>query len=499
MRKLLPLGVSAPNTSASDAPAALVLPLAALQALWQAHLQPTSGHVFAHAGLVLQGAGLQCFALAGPTITTPLADAWQAPTSLKNPRDGVCLMVLTDAPAQLSAPSLPTAEDWLNTHAPAWRLACRALRPVLVLLWLSRAGAVFLGWRNPHGEWAGVPRLELPGSGLRRVYMQRMPELVRSALPFSEHSADASTPGTPAPDQGRYSRPREALGDGVLHTLQTRTTTFIGLGRTGAPMVHSAVRLGMPVLGLDPDVVEAHNLDGEFSPLLEGWTKASALRKQLTSIARPGADVDLRSLDVASPAAGNLISACDGAIVTSVDNSRALLMSNAWALALNRVHIVVASGLGSPGGLAEAEIRVLLPGEGCVLCVGGLAEPLERVREQLLQPHAPRIVDFRQERPGSLRSWSVLAGHHALRALEQVAAGRIRHSLFRRLTEQADGGLQVQERHVLQPLGQPACPMCQALQGAGVRAVTAERLRHVLENLSTKQRDPMSENDGRAT
>jgi hypothetical protein len=118
--------------------------------------------------------------------------------------------------------------------------------------------------------------------------------------------------------------------------------------------------------------------------------------------------------------------------------------------------------------------------------VGGLAEPLARVSESLTESHAPRAAPFSEERPGSLRSWSLLAGHHGLRALEQVAAGRVRHSLFRRLTEQEDGGLRVEERAVLRPVNKPGCLMCQQLVGAGLRAVSAERLRQLLDASSPK-------------
>ena len=140
----------------------------------------------------------------------------------------------------------------------------------------------------------------------------------------------------------------------------------------------------------------------------------------------------------------------------------------------------VGSGLTGPGGLAEAEIRVLLPGERCVLCSGGLAEPLDQVKESLLQPHAPRAGSFEGERIGSLRSWSVLAGPHALRALEQVAAGRVKHSLFRRLTEREDGGLRMEERAVWQPVGMPECVMCRMLRGSSVRTVTVTQLQRIL-------------------
>lgn len=491
-----------------------MLPLASLQALWQIPRasSPSQGLVLAHGELVIQSAGLDTLALIGPLRTTPLADAWRSPEHQQSPRDGVCVIVLTEAatasntatrsmPAIAhSQPTLPSAEDWLMFHAPAWRLCSRALRPALVLLWASREGAGFLAWRSPSGIWAPIAWLELPGSGLQRVRMH---------LPLNSATAAPSALDLPG-DEGaantdRYSRPRVALGAPVLHTLQTRSSVFIGLGRTGAPMLHSAVRMGLPVLGLDPDGVEVHNLDGEFSPLHEGWSKAAALRKQLTPLGRPGASLDLRCLDVASPAAGALIAACDGPLLTSVDNGRALLWANAWALALHKVHIVVASGISGPGGLAEAEIRVLLPGQGCLLCFGGFAQPLAHLLDAVAQPHAQRAGGFENERPGSLRSWSVVAGHHALRMLELVASGRVRHSLFRRLTEQTDGGLHVEDRSVSRPSMQPviqdvrpkahsmtanSCPMCRLLQGAGLQAVTMQRLQQALAHIDESSKAP---------
>lgn len=484
---LRPFALAHPSVADNSAPASLVLPLASLQRLWHDHGSYNNGPLLAHGPLALQSAGLSTQVLVGPLRITPLADSWTPPDPQQGPREGICLIALSPSIAQLLPPTLPAAETWLLNHAPAWRLTCRALRPALALLWMSQDGAGFLGWRSPIGQWSAIAWLDLPGSGMKRVRMWPLDTTGLPPAPSLQPLRQLPTPTDEQihPDTDRYSRQRVALGAPVLNTLQTRTTVFIGLGRTGSPLVHSAVRLGMPVLGIDPDVLEAHNLDGDFSPLHEGWTKAAALRKQLTPLARPGANPDLRCLDVASPAAGVLIAACDGAIVTSVDNSRALLWADAWAKALNKVHIIVASGLSGPGGLAEAEIRVLLPSEGCVLCSGGLAEPTDQARESLLRGHAPRAGSFEDERPGSLRSWSVLAGHHALRALEQVAAGRVRHSLFRRLTEQTDGGLRVEELAVHRPAVAPNCTLCRLLRGAGTQQVNIERLLQALSGGGT--------------
>jgi len=142
--------------------------------------------------------------------------------------------------------------------------------------------------------------------------------------------------------------------------------------------------------------------------------------------------------------------------------------------------VCVATGLSAEGGVAETEIRVLLPGRGCPMCVGGLAEPVARVRQLLAQGQgAGTPADFRQQRPGSVRSVSVSAAHLALRALEQVVQGRLRSSLFRRLQETEDGGLQLQDQRVWHaPLG---CPFCRQFEGAGTAQVTRRNLLAALD------------------
>ena len=452
-------------------PVALVLPLAALEDLISVQAS-RSTPLLAHGLFTLQSQGQgRAVALAGPLGTQPLASLWPDPRRPPRAADGVLLLHLSSG----EAADTPADEAWLLQAAPAWRLATTLLRPALLVLRLGRQGGARVDWRSPQGHWHAVPRLEMPGARQRHLGSEIDPAPSTSRLTWSaEDDVDLLDPSD------RDSRQRGGLGSWAHHRLQHGTLGLVGLGRTGASVATTAVRLGWRVLGLDPDVIEAHNLDADFLPLHEGWPKARALHKSLAPLSRPGTAPDLRALSIASPAAGQLVAHCDLGLLTMVDNLPSLVWASAWALATHRLHVCVATGIDSEGGLAETEIRVLQPGRGCPLCVGGLAEPLPQVLAQLARgeaPHTPQ--DFRRQRPGSVRSVSVSAGHLALRALEQVVQGRLRSSLFRRLRETAEGGLQVQEQHVWRaPEG---CPFCGQFHGVGTSQVTHRRVLAAIE------------------
>jgi hypothetical protein len=75
-----------------------------------------------------------------------------------------------------------------------------------------------------------------------------------------------------------------------------------------------------------------------------------------------------------------------------------------------------------------------------------------------------------------------MATHAALRLLEHLVAGRIRQPLFRRLVEDADGGLQVRD-WTPPPARRLACPLCNRLEGAGSAAVQLPVLQAAVQAL----------------
>lgn len=403
-------------------------------------------------------------ALAEPLSLQPLSSLWPDPRRVARSADCVLLLHLRDG----SSVGAGADEYWLLHNAPAWRLATTLLRPALLVLRLDRRQGCTLTWRSPFGHWHPVWRLVLPGSRQRTVEMmpprmapvasvaaQTPPAAVRPpSLPGPAKALDGlgvtlDVAGIPVQADDRDSRQRGGLGPAAHARLQQGTLGLVGLGRTGSAVAGSAARLGWRVLGLDPDVLDAHNLDADFVPLHEGWPKARALQKSLHPIARPVVAPDMRALSVDSPAAGALLAHCDLGIITMVDNLPSLVWAAAWALATLQVHVCVATGLDAEGGLAEIEMRLLLPGRGCPVRIGGLAAPLVEVRQQIARGEGPGTPeDYRQQRLGSVRSVSIAAGHPAMRTLEQVVQGRLRHSLFRRLCETAEGGLTVQDQQV---------------------------------------------------
>jgi hypothetical protein len=74
-------------------------------------------------------------------------------------------------------------------------------------------------------------------------------------------------------------------------------------------------------------------------------------------------------------------------------------------------------------------VRLILPGDGCLECWGGLADA---------QARGPGS-DWREERAGSLRTLNQTAAHLGLTLLEQLLAARVHGSTWLRVEIAADG------------------------------------------------------------
>jgi hypothetical protein len=93
-----------------------------------------------------------------------------------------------------------------------------------------------------------------------------------------------------------------------------------------------------------------------------------------------------------------------------------------------------------------ADVRLVLPGERCLLCLGGLAD-LEGARRVLASADAEQAFhagrDWRRERAGSLRSLNHLAASVALRLWEDLVAGLVRASTWTHIEFDPSGRLTV--------------------------------------------------------
>lgn len=485
---------------------ALVMPRAWLQAhVVQARLtSATAGEIaqpwLAHGPLVLQSGWRERFAVVGPLragppkplparahndTASPNAIAFATPS-----HDGLCLLLLAPPGAEPPAEPVrdPSAwERWLHTHAPDFRLAFPGPRPAVAVLWLRSDGLARAALRE-HGRWTAIGRLNLTGAQLQSVPLP-WPS-TDTADDHHDHSLDPDEiePDRYGPDR-RDSRLAAALGPEVLSRLQRSRIAVVGAGgRIGSILSHGLARMGVAQLLLIDcdDHTEPHNLDGDLPPHHEGRPKVEALLRFLRPLLRPGATVDARLLPIASPVAGGLLAEAD-LVIACVDNDAARLWANAWALASHTNLIVITTGQHTDPAtgqrLAAAELRLLPAGTGCLACLGGFAQA-SALMTQLQNPlPAPTPADVREQRPGSLRSWAGIAANLGLRWVEQLVAGDIDRAVFRRLQETPDGGLQVQDSALPTRAGSQRCAFCAPLLGAGLAAVTPQRVQALAQQV----------------
>jgi hypothetical protein len=274
-------------------------------------------------------------------------------------------------------------------------------------------------------------------------------------------------PDPPASEpSARWIRTRGALGEAAWRRLAAARYGIIGCGRTGALLAEALAAAGARALILvDPDRLEPGNL-GEMIPLPEGAIgrpKVEALAETLRE-RFPWVAPEPLTVSAAARPALHALRTCD-LLITTVDRDAARLAAGVLAALYLKPLLDIGAGVGLPGVQPRvgAEARLILPGDSCLLCGGGLAEPrlaseaLARARE-VETPAAPRA--------GSLRSLNMAIVGLALRLWEELLTGELRESRWLRL-------IWIGGTPALQPLAptpRPDCPLC-ARRGAGDAAL----------------------------
>ncbi len=232
-----------------------------------------------------------------------------------------------------------------------------------------------------------------------------------------------------------WSRSQEALGKEVWERAVTSRFLLIGAGRSGSLLAQAIGNLGVRELViLDPDTIEAHNLDG--GPLFSVTDLSSAKAEVLAR--RVEADCPWASVEpVRSAAASEVgiarIKAAD-VVVAAVDSERSLLQVHALCRIYGRTLLTVGTRIREDGiGLdVAADIGLYYGGQpGCLLCVGGTYAGFHGARRALAQlPETPeqhqrarRAGDFATERRGSLLSLNSMAAGCALYTLQSAFGG----------------------------------------------------------------------------
>jgi molybdopterin/thiamine biosynthesis adenylyltransferase len=286
-------------------------------------------------------------------------------------------------------------------------------------------------WIQRGGREQQITHIRLPGSGMHRVATH-------------ENPSEGTTEGTPGVQKGlsasRWSRTIGALTEEVWRRLVRLRIGLVGCGRLGSLLATSLARTGVSEWVLvDPDGIERHNL-GESA----GWTKedlgtskAEGLARHLARIC-PGVQApEAVPHSVSMEPARRALRKCD-VLLCCADAGSGRLATGILAALYHLPLLDVGTGVFSSGQTRDigAEIRLVLPGDGCLQCTGGTARPGE-TRTALQRPDAEKKVardgDWTDERAGSLRSWNTVVVGAAQRILESLVAEDIGQSGWWRL------------------------------------------------------------------
>jgi molybdopterin/thiamine biosynthesis adenylyltransferase len=307
---------------------------------------------------------------------------------------------------------------------------------------------------SPRSLPQGVIGLLMVGRGLRRGRAQGYVQVAADLRPIdrlkivgpgmhilrlqSSAAGQASGPEVSHARRERWSRTIGALGLDVYRRLVGLSYGIIGLGRTGS-IIADALSYGWGVtqiLAIDPDVVETVNL-GEMSIVGEsdcGLIKSQAVARHLVSSGGLSPRVTAVETSITHVRAMHAIQTCD-ALFGCVDSDGARLATSALATLFCKPYLDIATGIHGEGAGRQMgiDIRMVLPGERCLLCMGGIADPTHAWRmlssaEAEQEFYAYR--HWRQERAGSLRSLNQLAASVALRLWEDFVAERVAESTW---------------------------------------------------------------------
>lgn len=264
----------------------------------------------------------------------------------------------------------------------------------------------------------------------------------------------------PAPYPERHSRTIEALRWDTWETLAQWNVALIGAGRMGAVLCEAFARLGVRRTDLfDADLIEEHNLGEMLGVGVAdiGEFKAAALAWHLQRLLGEGVNYYAETI----VAAHRRVLEAD-LIVCCVDNDEARLAAGILSVVFHLPLLDVGTGIfRQPEGatLRGADVRLLLPGAGCLVCFGGLVDYEGALRRLALRTTSPRRAWW-QQRAGSLLSLNLLAAARAMDLLTELAAGQVTTSTWLQL--RASEAHELRETRVTHnaEAATANCPLC---------------------------------------
>jgi molybdopterin/thiamine biosynthesis adenylyltransferase len=402
-----------------------------------------------------------------PTASTPTASAPAASaTAESEPDAGGLSATLTLTVFESPADVQSQLESWTSFRR-------RREGDVLLATGTEGQRGRLRAWRLGERGIQAIPQIRLPGRGMHRIPEPHQSPLAPIVAFPASHARDSRSDER----EERWSRTIGALGADVWQRLTRLRVGLVGCGRLGSLLAHSLARTGVAEFVLvDPDRVERHNL-GESA----GWTQGDVGRPKAEALASRLQDgcpwvrvADAVDQSVTTEGARQPLRACD-VLVCCADAGSARLATGLLAALYHQPLLDVGSGVfsGRDAGLdIGGEVRLLVPGRGCLSCLGSTADPASD--HALLGDPDAEAADrsgrtWSEERAGSLRSWNAIVAGLAQRALETLVEGRLEGSLWWRLQwggERSGAPFRVLHQTQVRPTGRPSGLGAPASSGA---------------------------------
>ena len=311
----------------------------------------------------------------------------------------------------------------------------------------------FAGWVFTPGSHCFTPisSIKIVGKGIHRVYGMGD----RNGGSRQQINKKLVPPDIQAENILRYSRTDGALGEKNRERLVGLNFAIIGAGRLGSLVLNSLVRMGSTNISIiDPDRVEFHNIDTGDCLTLEdvGEFKVTAqvhnLRKNLFPNNPPGGIKPIPYLLNSYRA----LEACREAdiIICCVDQD----FPRFAAGYLGSIYLKPVLDMGTGVFYSDdnqremgADIRLFVPGDACIQCMGGTAGRIDNSRIFIQREQEESFMmnrNWRNERAGSLRSLNQIAAHIGIRMLEDFVSERISSSRWVRVNFDSQGIISAQ-------------------------------------------------------
>lgn len=266
----------------------------------------------------------------------------------------------------------------------------------------------------------------------------------RRSLRLSRHPLPDLTPE----EQQRDSRTIGVLGREAVSRLREMTVTLIGAGRNGSLFAQQLVSLGVRHWRLvDPDVLRVENLNAMPGIAIRdvGQPKVRALAK---SLLRQRRDLRVQYLDapVSDTGVAELLEERTDLLATCVDDEVPRLAATIIAHRTLTTHLDLGTSIRQTGtGLVmTGDARLLLPNQGCCVCVGGI-DRLKDVQYDLNRPpHTlPRRLQpvWHEARAGSLVTLNAMTVGSGIQLWLDLLTGRRGTSFWQRLEWTPEQGL----------------------------------------------------------